>query len=160
MRLFATAARPENIPERAPDGEQWYGAAPYATGYPWPQAQLLRFPHRFNIIQTPRDLAYYARHARCIDVEYLAVTPQEVERFCNERNALFNDATVYASLDTFGVIHDYDPDMDFRVFLAHWNTDPREQEIVFGKACWAKQYEAFNGYEACVLYARDMDSPL
>lgn len=154
MLLFATAAHPVDIPKRAPDGKEWYGAAPYITGYPWPVSQQKRFAHRFYIVQTPVSPWKYAKWARCIDVEALAVTPDEVQHFCVARNALHNDATVYCSESSMGEIHDFDPAMDFNLFAADWDNNPNIRPIWSGKQAWAKQYEPFAGYESCVLYER------
>lgn len=152
MLLFATAAHPANIPRLAPDGQEWYGAAPYFTGYPWPRRQLMRFEHRFFIVQTPIEPWRYAKYARCIDVETLAVEPAEVQRFCKVRNTLHNDATVYCSESTMPEIVADDPTLDFNLYAALWDHDPTNRPTWNGKEAWAKQYEPFPGYESSILY--------
>lgn len=153
MLLFATSARPEHIPATGPDGEAWYGAAAYITGFPWTKAEMERFAHVFRIVQTPFDPVQYAQYARCIDVEYLAVTPAEVGAFCHERNRLHGDATVYCSESSIADIHAHDPAMDFRLFAAQWDNHPDNRPTWGGKLAWAKQYASFTNYEPCVLYA-------
>ena len=153
MKLFATAAHPDNIPSHAPDGEAWYGAAPYYTGFTWSQEQINRFRHHFFIVQTRINVVSYAAHARCIDVENFAVTPEEVAAFCAERNRLHGDATVYCSESTIAEIHAHDPAMDFRLFAAQWDNDPHNRPTWGGKLAWAKQYNDPPGYEPCVLFA-------
>jgi hypothetical protein len=153
MKYFATAAHPIDIPALAPNGDKWYGAAPYYTGYTWSKEQIDRFAHHFFIVQTPVNVVQYAKHARCIDVERYAVTPEEVAAFCDARNAFRGDATVYCSESSIAEIHAFDPAMNFRLFAADWDGSPQFRPIWGGKLAWAKQYANPVGYEPCVLFA-------
>lgn len=158
MLLFPTSTEPQLIPDRAPDGEQWYGAAPYATGYPWPMSQVRRFAHTFSIIQTP-DPMPYVRNARCIDCEALAVAEGEVAKFLAERQRIAGDATLYCSFDTFGQLWPLICHLEFRLFAADPDGDTT-QPVWEGKKAWAKQYDWLPDYEVSRLYARSFDSDL
>lgn len=158
MLLFATSTEPQQIPDTI-DGRDWYGAAPYATGYPWPDSQVDRFAHTFSIIQTP-DPMPYVRHARCIDVEALAVEQNRTRAFLIERQRIAGDATLYCSYNTFEYLQPLVYDLTFRLFAADWDGSATTQTVWFGHKAWAKQYDSRKYYEVCSLFAHSFNSDL
>lgn len=89
MIHFYDAATPENVPSGV-------HAAVYVNGYAWPEVEVKRMSGVFRV-SVHRE-AYWARFARCIDVESGAATPQDALTFLEHRRALgFNDGTVYCN---------------------------------------------------------------
>lgn len=151
--LFPTSTEPQLIPDRAPNGQHWYGAAPYLTGFPWPPSQIRRFGPHFFIVQTPVSPWAYAKRARCIDVEAFAVEVSEVKRFVDARNEYRGDATVYCSRSVHSQIKATFPDLKYRLFAAAWDGRP-DQVVWDGQPDWAKQYDPLRDYQVCALHAR------
>lgn len=90
MIHFRDSASPENIPSGS-------YAAVYINGrFTWSQRDRERMAKIF-CVSVQRD-AFWAKFARCIDVEKEAALPEDVPGFIAERRAHgFNDATVYVN---------------------------------------------------------------
>lgn len=151
--LFPTAVEPQLIPDRAPNGDRWYGSAPYLTGFPWPPSQIRRFGPHFFIVQTPVQPWKYAKVARCIDVESLAVEVDEVPGFVNARNDFRGDALVYCDFDYYTKIRASYPDLKFDLFAAAWDGSP-DPVTWLGQRDWAKQFDPRPDYQVCALHEK------
>ena len=86
---FLDAARPENVPSGS-------YAAVYVNGFAWPQSQVLRM-HRVFRVSVHRE-SFWAKFARCIDVEQGAARVIDVVPFLIERLTHgHRDGTVYVN---------------------------------------------------------------
>lgn len=93
---FYDSASPQNIPSGVM-------ASAYVNGYVWSQAETDRMSRVFHT--SVYGESYWAKVARCIDVERGAATPADVVPFFRERAHYGHaDATVYASLSNMDQI--------------------------------------------------------
>jgi hypothetical protein len=139
--IFYDSSSPEEIPPEAKY------AAVYVNGYVTPAAQVRRFTGGvFRISVLPE--AYWARLARCIDVERGAATPADARAFITERHALGKgDATVYCSRLSIPAVQAACEGLDYRIWAADWTGVPHEVP-----GAWAVQFATVTGkYDESVV---------
>lgn len=94
---FYDSANPRNVPSGV-------YAGCYVNGYAWPESEADRMRSVFWI-SVHRE-AYWAKYARCIDVENGAAQPSDVPAFIRERYSHgFNDATVYVNRSNWEAVY-------------------------------------------------------
>lgn len=147
---FYDAATPQNVPTGV-------YAAPYVNGFAWPENQIKRMGHIFRI-SVLRD-AFWAKYARCIDVETNAALPSDVPGFLRMRLAHhFNDGTVYVNRGNWQAC--YDAVAEAKLPQPLWWVatldDTMYVELIRdGKVLarpWAVQYRDVGPYDLSVLY--------
>jgi hypothetical protein len=139
--LMFDSASPEDIPSGASC------AAAYVNGYTWPAAQVRRFSRVIKVSVLPE--AYWARVARCIDVETGAASPADAAAFIRERESLgLRDATVYCNKSTLPAVQDACAGLEYRLWLADPTGVPHELD-----GAWAVQFAWVTGkYDQAMVY--------
>jgi hypothetical protein len=125
----------------------WAGnVAGYANvWHDWTGTQFARFNHVMRISVLPE--AYWARFARCIDVERGAASTGDVAGFVLDREARgHHDATAYFSASLGGDVISaltgagIGPDR-VRLWVASWDIPAQAIEIERGWIAWAHQFQ-------------------
>lgn len=96
---FYDSATPQNVPSGV-------YAAVYVNGFAWPERQVKRMARVFRI-SVHRE-AFWAKYARCIDVESGAALPEDVPGFLRERRAHgYGDGTVYVNRSNWETVKEH-----------------------------------------------------
>lgn len=130
---FLDAARPENVPTGS-------YAAVYINGFAWPQSQIDRM-HRIFRISVHRE-AFWAKFARCIDVENGAALPEDVPAFLATRlEHGYRDGTVYVNRSNWEAVRQEvkDHESELRFTPYYWVATLDGTQNVPG--AWAVQYK-------------------
>lgn len=149
---FYDAAAPENVPSGVHAGV-------YINGFAWPQSQVDRMAKVFRI--SVHHEAYYARIARCIDVENGAAMPTDVVPFIKYRRAHLkaqghrgDDATAYVNRSNWSTVVDLVHQAGIEQPLYWVATLDGTQELEGNP--WAVQYATIHGaYDLSVLHGVD-----
>lgn len=147
---FYDAANPLNVPSGV-------YASVYVNGFAWPQSQIDRMARVFHT-SVERE-AFWAKYARCIDVENGAALPEDVPAFIDERRAHgFDDATAYVNRSNWQIVYDQVKVRNMREPLWWVSTLDGTQEVelkvdnvVIARA-WAVQYETVHGHDVSILH--------
>lgn len=127
-------------------------AAVYINGFAWSPSQIRRM-HKVFAISVHDDITA-AHHARCIDVENGATTPDHVVPFLRLRRSLgFNDGTVYVNRSNHDMVERLCIDAGLRPFF--WVATLDGTQDVPG--AWAVQYQGGEhaAFDLSVLHGVD-----
>lgn len=143
---FYDAANPLNVPSGVYAGV-------YVNGFAWPQDQIDRMARIFRI-SVHRE-SFWAKYARCIDVENGAALPQDVPRFIWERRAHgHNDATAYVNRSNWQQVIDI-VEAAKQPHPFYWVATldgTMSVPALAGNQAWAVQYETTHGHDVSVLH--------
>ena len=148
---FYDAATPQNVPSGVYAGV-------YVNGYAWPERQVKRMARVFRI-SVHRE-SFWAKYARCIDVENGAALPEDVPPFIHTRRAHgHNDATAYVNRSNWLAVYNHVKDAGMPEPLWWVSTLDGTQEVELSEngvviaRAWAVQYEDHrNMYDLSILH--------
>ena len=143
---FYDAANPLNVPSGV-------HAAVYVNGFAWPESQIDRMAAIFKV-SVHRE-SFWAKYARCIDVENGAALPEDVPGFIWERRAHgHNDATAYVNRSNWQRVIDL-VEQARQPHPLYWVATLDGTQIVpalAGNSAWAVQYETVHGHDLSILH--------
>lgn len=142
---FYDAATPENVPSGV-------YAAYYVNGFVWPQSQIRRMARVFGISVRPD--AFWARFARCLDIERGAANPSDLVPFMHERAAHvggFHDVVAYVNRSNWSDAQRRVQDAGLPAPL-WWVATLDGTDI---QDCWACQQFGHPGFDLSVLHGVD-----
>lgn len=139
---FYDAATPENVPSGV-------YAACYINGYAWSEAQRKRMERIFCVSVLPE--AYWARFARCIDIERGAATPNDLVPFIKARRLHHDDATAYVNRSNWETCKMLCADAG--IAEPFWWVATLDGTDITD--AWACQRYGYSGYDLSVLHGHD-----
>ena len=147
---FYDAATPENVPSGV-------YAAVYVNGFVWPQAQVRRMAKVIRI--SIRREAFWAEHARCLDIELGAAEPGDAVPFVRRRRAFLkahglhgDDATCYVNRSNIVEVRQLFEEAHEPPPLVWVATLDGTTEV---EGAWAVQYETTGRFDLSILHGVD-----
>lgn len=153
---FYDSASPGSIPSGV-------YAAVYINGFAWPESEVRRMSKVIRV--SVQRQSYYAKHARCIDVESGAAMAEDVVPFLHVRlQHGYHDCTAYVNRSNIMDVHERVKRERERIGNDHFTarywlatldgSQPTEYE---GLRLWAVQYQGgmTAAYDRSVLYGID-----
>lgn len=152
---FYDAANPSNVPSGV-------YAAWYVNGFVWPLEDRRRMRGGFGI-SVERE-AFWAEHARCLDIERGAAGPEDAVPFCQRRGAFLkahhmnvNDAVIYVNRSNRGDVEERLKKAGFDIvkFSVHSMTVRTWEATLDGtdiEDVWACQNEGLGTFDRSILH--------